>query len=61
MIESSYEMVQRRGREGAARLRLHVAEIERHRAAGTLVPCPVSIPLAVGTFDCNGVAKGSGW
>lgn len=61
MIESPYELVQRRGRESADRLRLHVAEIDRHRAAGTVVPCPFSIPLAVGTFDCNGVAKGSGW
>lgn len=59
--ETPYEMVQRVGREADERMRAHVAEIERHRAAGTLKPHFPSIPLSVGTFDCNGNPKGSGW
>lgn len=60
--ETPYQMVQRVGREADERMRQHVAEIDRHRAAGTLIPgYGLTIPLSVGTFDCNGNPKGSGW
>lgn len=59
--ETPYDMVQRVGRESAARWAKHDAEIERHRAAGTLIPVQPHIAVGVGTFDCNGNGKGSGW
>lgn len=38
--ETQAELVDRRGREAEARLAEHMAAIERHRAAGTLIRVP---------------------
>ena len=60
--ETPYEQVQRLGRESAERWRKQDALIEARRASGIpFEPSYSSIPLSVGTFDCNGNGKGSGW
>lgn len=59
--ETCADMCARVCRESDERRRFHMAEIEKRRAAGTLKQQVSTVPLSVGTFDCNGMPKGAGW